>query len=70
VQALPAMTLDWSVVWRHRDALIAGTATTFLLTIAIECHRGPCGIVVAVLRLYAGRPLALAPTDLLQRALR
>src|SRR6266436_2042569 len=28
------MTLDWSVVWQHRDALIAGTATTFLLTIA------------------------------------
>jgi len=56
VQALPAMTLDWSVVWQHRDALIAGTATTFLLTIATMAIAVPCGIVVAVLRLYAWRP--------------
>ena len=50
------MTLDWSVVWQHRDALIAGTATTFLLTIATMAIAVPCGIVVAVLRLYAWRP--------------
>ena len=56
MQALPAMTLDWSVVWQHRDALIAGTATTFLLTIATMAIAVPCGIVVAVLRLYAWRP--------------
>jgi His/Glu/Gln/Arg/opine family amino acid ABC transporter permease subunit len=57
VQALPAMTLDWSVIWQHRDALIAGTATTFLLTIATMAIAVPCGIVVAVLRLYAWRPV-------------
>jgi len=51
------MTLDWSVVWQHRDALIAGTATTFLLTIATMAIAVPCGIVVAVLRLYAWRPV-------------
>ena len=51
------MTLDWSVVWQHRDALIAGTATTFLLTIATMAIAVPCGIVVAVFRLYAWRPV-------------
>jgi His/Glu/Gln/Arg/opine family amino acid ABC transporter permease subunit len=62
VQALPAMTLDWSVVWQHRDALIAGTATTFLLTIATMAIAVPCGIVVAVLRLYAWRPVRALAT--------
>jgi polar amino acid transport system permease protein len=62
VQALPAMTLDWSVVWKHRDALIAGTATTFLLTIATMAIAVPCGIVVAVLRLYAWRPVRALAT--------
>ena len=56
------MTLDWSVVWRHRDALIAGTATTFLLTIATMAIAVPCGIAVAVLRLYAWRPVRALAT--------
>src|SRR5216684_3682892 len=56
------MTLDWSVVWKHRDALIAGTATTFLLTIATMAIAVPCGIVVAVLRLYAWRPVRALAT--------
>src|SRR6266853_585182 len=58
------MTLDWSVVWQHRDALIAGTATTFLLTIATMAIAVPCGIVVAVLRLYAWRPVRALATGL------
>jgi polar amino acid transport system permease protein len=62
VQELPAMTLDWSVVWQHRDALIAGTATTFLLTIATMAIAVPCGVVVAVLRLYAWRPVRALAT--------
>ena len=62
MQALPAMTLDWSVVWQHRDALIAGTATTFLLTIATMAIAVPCGIVVAVFRLYAWRPVRALAT--------
>jgi polar amino acid transport system permease protein len=62
VRALPAMTLDWSVVWQHRDALIAGTATTFLLTIATMAIAVPCGIVVAVFRLYAWRPVRALAT--------
>ncbi len=56
------MTLDWSVVWKHRDALIAGTATTVLLTIATMAIAVPCGIVVAVLRLYAWRPVRALAT--------
>jgi polar amino acid transport system permease protein len=56
------MTLDWAVVWRHRDALIAGTATTFLLTIATMAIAVPGGIVVAVLRLYAWRPVRALAT--------
>ena len=62
MQALPAMTLDWSVVWQHRDALVAGTETTFLLTIATMAIAVPCGIVVAVLRLYAWRPMRALAT--------
>src|ERR1700752_2512828 len=56
------MTLDWSVVWQHRDALIAGTTTTFLLTIATMAIAVPCGIVVAVLRLYAWTPVRAVAT--------
>jgi polar amino acid transport system permease protein len=56
------MTLDWSVVWQHRNALIAGTATTFLLTIATMAIAVPGGIVVAVLRLYAWRPVGALAT--------
>jgi len=51
------VTLDWSVVWQHRDALAQGTATTLLLTVATMAIAVPCGIVVAVLRLYGWSPL-------------
>ncbi|HEY3030583.1 MAG TPA: ABC transporter permease subunit, partial [Bradyrhizobium sp.] len=51
------MTFDWSVVWQHRDALIAGTATTILLTVATMAIAVPCGIVVAILRLYGWGPV-------------
>jgi polar amino acid transport system permease protein len=51
------MTFDWSVVWQHGDALIAGTATTILLTVATMAIAVPCGIVVAILRLYGWAPV-------------
>ena len=51
------MTLDWSVVWQNRDVLLAATGTTFLLTIATMAIAVPCGIVVAVLRLYGAAPV-------------
>src|SRR5437762_629720 len=53
------MTLDWSVVWRHRDALIAGTATTFLLTIATMAIAVRCGQVEASMALGMTRAQAL-----------
>lgn len=56
------MTLDWSVVWQHRDALAHGTAITFLLTVATMAIAVPCGIVVAALRLYAAAPVRALAT--------
>jgi polar amino acid transport system permease protein len=53
---------DWSVVWQHRDALLAGTATTVLLTIATMAIAVPCGIVVAALRLYGPAPVRALAT--------
>jgi polar amino acid transport system permease protein len=57
-----AMTLDWSVVWQHRDALVAATGTTILLTVATMAIAVPCGVVVAVLRLYAAAPVRALAT--------
>lgn len=56
------MNLDWSVVWQHRDALLAGTATTVVLTVATMAIAVPCGMVVAILRLYAWKPVAALAT--------
>jgi polar amino acid transport system permease protein len=56
------MTLDWSVVWQNRDALLAGTATTFFLTVATMAIALPGGIVVAALRLYAPAPVRALAT--------
>jgi len=51
------MNLDWSVVWRNGDVLLAATGTTIMLTVATMAIAVPCGIVVAVLRLYGWSPL-------------
>jgi polar amino acid transport system permease protein len=56
------MTLDWSVVWTHRDELAAGTAMTVLLTIATMAIAVPCGILVAVLRIFAWAPVRALAT--------
>lgn len=56
------MTLDWSVVWQHRDALALGTAMTFLLTVATMAIAVPCGMVVALLRLYGAAPVRATAT--------
>ena len=56
------MTLDWSVVWQHREALAAATGTTILLTVATMAIAVPCGIVVAALRLYAWAPVRALAT--------
>ena len=56
------MTLDWSVVWQHREALVAATGTTILLTIATMAIAVPCGLIVAALRLYAWAPVRTLAT--------
>jgi len=56
------MSFDWSVVWQHREALAAATITTILLTVATMAIALPCGIVVAILRLYAWKPIAALAT--------
>jgi polar amino acid transport system permease protein len=56
------VSFDWSVVWQHRDALIVGTATTILLTVATMAIAVPCGIVVAILRLYGWAPVRALAT--------
>ena len=56
------MTLDWAVVWQHRDALLVGTRTTILLTFATMAIALPCGALVAVLRLYGWEPVRAAAT--------
>ena len=60
------MTLDWSVVWQHREALVAATGTTILLTIATMAIAVPCGIDgrgVAALRVGAGTRRSRPPTS-------
>src|SRR5438132_13793303 len=51
------MTLDWSVVWTHRDALVDATGTTVLLAAATMAIALPCGACLAALRLYAWSPI-------------
>src|SRR5260370_38290610 len=51
------MTLDWSVVWTHRDALVDATGTTILLAAATMAIALPCGACLAALRLYAWSPI-------------
>jgi His/Glu/Gln/Arg/opine family amino acid ABC transporter permease subunit len=56
------VSFDWSVVWQHRDALAAATGTTILLTVATMAIALPCGMLVAVLRMYAWPPLRAVAT--------
>jgi len=56
------VSFDWSVVWQHRDALIAATGTTILLTVLTMAIAVPCGIVVAMLRLFAWKPVSALAT--------
>ncbi len=56
------MTFDWGVIWQHRDTLLAGTVTTILLTVATMAIAVPCGMVVAILRLYGWAPLRALAT--------
>src|SRR5438067_3282054 len=56
------MVFDWTVVADHRDALVAATGMTVLLTFATMAIAVPCGIIVAAVRLYAWAPLRAVAT--------
>jgi len=54
------MTLDWSVVWNHRDELLHGALLTVLLTVLTMLVAVPAGIVLALMRLSNSKVLAAA----------
>ena len=54
------MNLDWSVVWNHRSELLHGAMLTVLLTVLTMAVAVPAGIVLALMRLSASKPLAFA----------
>src|SRR5438552_14950980 len=56
------MNFDWSVVWQHRETLLAATGTTVVLTVATMAIALPCGLIVAALRLYAWAPIRAVAT--------
>jgi His/Glu/Gln/Arg/opine family amino acid ABC transporter permease subunit len=56
------MTLDWSVVWENRAALLEGAAVTIGLAVTTMLIALPLGLAVAVLRESRFRPIGLAST--------
>lgn len=49
------MSLDWSVIWTHRDALLHGALMTILLTVLTMLLALPGGIALALMRLSVHR---------------
>ncbi|CAN5228942.1 amino acid ABC transporter permease [soil metagenome] len=45
------MTLDWSVVWEHRQQFLHGALVTILLTCLTMAIAVPAGLLIALLRL-------------------
>lgn len=45
------MSLDWSVVWEHRDQFLAGARMTVILTVLTMAIAIPGGLLLAFLRL-------------------
>ena len=54
------MNLDWSIVWRSRDALAEGTAMTILLAVLTMLIAVPGGILLAFMRLSPIRAVSAA----------
>jgi len=52
------MTLDWSVVWQYRGALLEGTLMTILLTVLTMLIAVPAGVMLALMRLSNSKPLS------------
>ncbi len=54
------MNLDWSIVWRSRDALVEGTLMTVLLAVLTMLIAVPGGMILALMRLSPIRAVSLA----------
>jgi polar amino acid transport system permease protein len=56
------MTLDWMVVWEHRERFLEGAAMTVFLTVATMALAIPGGLALAFLRLSRWRALRAPAT--------
>ncbi len=60
------MNLDWSIVWRSRDALVEGTLMTILLAILTMLIAVPGGMILAFMRLSPIRAVSLASASFVE----
>jgi polar amino acid transport system permease protein len=56
------MTLDWAVVWEHRDRFVDGAAMTLLLTVSTMALAVPGGLILAALRMSSIKSVERAAT--------
>ena len=56
------MTLDWMVIWEHRERFLEGAAMTVFLTVATMALAIPSGLALAFLRLSRWRALRAPAT--------
>jgi polar amino acid transport system permease protein len=56
------MTLQWDVVWEHRDKFLDGAMITIVLTVLTMLIAIPGGLILAFLRLSPLKPVRLAAT--------
>ncbi len=60
------MNLDWSIVWRSRDALVEGTLMTILLAVLTMLIAVPGGMILAFMRLSPLRVVSLASASFVE----
>jgi polar amino acid transport system permease protein len=60
------VNLDWSIVWRSRDALVEGTLMTILLAILTMLIAVPGGMILAFMRLSPIRAVSLASASFVE----
>jgi His/Glu/Gln/Arg/opine family amino acid ABC transporter permease subunit len=58
--------LDWSIVWRSREALLEGTLMTVLLAVLTMLIAVPGGVVLALMRLSPIRAVSLASASFVE----
>ena len=60
------MTLDWMVVWEHRERFLEGAAMTIFLTVATMALAIPGGLALAFLRMSRWRLLRAPATGFVE----